>query len=811
MLYSHFIIALRTLRKTKIYTAINLIGLTAGIAAVLLIFRMVKYELSFNKNFQNYDRIGRVVSVEKNPEQGENYSVCIPIPAMDEMQQSIGQFERLSRIYELWASVIIPNPAGGAPLKKIRMETAQTALFVDSNFVKIFDFQWLAGDPNTALSEPNAIVLTKTMAEKCFDQALSAMGNTVLLDNLVPVKVNGIIEDLPDNCDFSFPYLVSYPTVKANADYFFYQEEWGSCSSNNQVYVLLKDPDQLSPANAVLSKVGEKEYTNEETGNRGRVHVLQPLKDLHYSENYQHSGNHRTSRTRLRILSGIGALILIMACFNFINLATAQASLRAKEVGVRKTMGGRREQLTLQFMSETALIVLGAVVLGTGIAYLCLPLLRFISDVPVDWPFFKEPVLWLLVMAIALVVTVLAGLYPALSLAGYQPVKALKNEVVGQGFTGAAVRKSLVVLQFAIAQALIIGAAITIMQLDYIRTCDLGFQPDLVYTFGFNNDSASIARQEVLRNKLQQVPGVLSVSLSSDFPLSGNHWVSNFRFGAHAQDEPYGIHQKFCDPSFQETYGIKLLAGQWLAPSDTMREAVVNFTLLKKLGIADPQEVIGENIRVGGRRVLRIVGVADDFHTGPLQHAHVPLLLSTRKEYYWNVGVKMRPDNLQANIAEIKKIYDVVFPEQIMAGRFLDEDIARFYEDDRRLSAACRGFGLLAILISCLGLFGLATHSAAQRIKEIGIRKVLGASVGNLVGLLAKDFVKLVLIGLALAVPTIGYVMQKWLENFAFHIDIGWQVFLLSGLAAIAVALISVGFQSMRAALANPIDSLKNE
>ncbi len=810
MLYNNLKIALRTLRKNKIYTAINVLGLTVGIAAALLIFRLVNYELSFNKNFKGYDRIVRVIAKVKTPEQGEQKNVCIPIPAMEEIINSVSQFEAIGRIHETWSSITVPNPNGGPPLKKFSTEDPMTAFFADPGLLKVFDYQWLAGDPNTALNEPGTIILTKTWAEKCFGYWEAAIGETVLVDHLIPVQVTGIIEDLPTNCDFTFPYLISYETVKKHADLFFYLGGWGSCSSNNQIYALLQSKDQWATATKALAKVGEKEYTDKTTGVRKKTHIMQPLSELHYDEDLGHSGSHQTSKNRLRILGFIGILILIIACFNFINLATAQATIRAKEVGVRKTLGGRPGQLIGQFMSETGIIVLISVLLGANLASLTAPLLKYVSDVPDSLPFLGSPIILVFLAILAIVITLLAGLYPAFTLASYQPVEALKSKITNKTFGGLSLSKSLVVLQFVIAQALIIGAIITINQLDYIRSQDLGFNKDLVYTFVIGTDSTTQAKQNGLKQRLLQIPTIETVSFSSDQPLSGNTWQSNFRYGSRPEDERYSISLKFCDIDYQKTYGLQLLAGKWLSLSDTMRQAVVNQTLLKKLGIRNPQEVVGQNISLG-RRSLPIVGVTKDFHTHSLHQDHEPLLITSRKAYYWEVGVKIRRDDISASIASIKNVFDQVLPEQVFVGNFLDEDIAQFYQSDDRLSATCKGFGLLAILISCLGLFGLATHAAAQRVKEIGVRRVLGASVSNIIGLLSKDFLALVMVALLIASPIAWYFMDRWLDNFVFRIDIQWWVFVLAGVMAVVIAFLTVSYQSVRAALASPVKSLKSE
>jgi len=577
------------------------------------------------------------------------------------------------------------------------------------------------------------------------------------------------------------------------------------------VYAMLSDPSQMAAANAAVARVGEKEYINKKTGKRMKTHLLQPLSDLHYNELYGNSGSHVIPKSRIHVLSAIGLLILALACFNFINLATAQASLRAKEVGVRKTLGGNRGQLVQQFMSEAGIIVLISVVFGALLATVAAPLLRHVSEVPNETPFLSNPTVLMFLVATAVVVTLLSGLYPSLTLAGFQPVKALRSNASKSMTGGAGLRKSLVVAQFAIAQCLIIGAIITIMQLDYIRTQDLGFKKDLVYTFGFGNDSLSLQRHIALRQTLLQIPNVESVSLSSDQPFSGNTWAGNFRYSDHPEDEAFSTTVKFADEKYQETYGIKMLAGRWVAPSDTMREVVVNRTMLTKLGIQNPEEAIGQDFLLWGSRQLKVVGVTEDFHAHSFRRAHLPLTISTEKQFFSEAGIKIRPTDPAGTVAAIQKAFDQVMPEQVFEGRYLDESIARFYEDDRRLAATCKGFGLLAILISCLGLFGLATHAASQRVKEIGVRKVLGASTTGIIGLLSKDFLSLVILSLLIASPLAYWLMDKWLQDFEFHTKIQWWVFVLTGVLAIVLAFATVSYQSIKAALANPVKSLRSE
>lgn len=811
---------LRSMSRNKVFAGINILGLAVGVAAVLLIYRIVDFELSFNKGFKNYDRIVRIVRYDIYPE-GENWITCVPTSAGDAIQASVPQFEEFSRVRELWPTIAVPDPAGGAPLKKFTQTDGETSFFAEPAFLKILEPTMLAGDPNTALRDAGTVILTQSMAEKCFGNWQSSMNQTVIMDGIVPLVVRGVVADFPTNCDFPIHVLVSYPTLIANGAHYNYDpESWGSCSSNSQAYALLKDVNQWDDAEAVLATVGQKEYNQEARSEKTkRVHHLQALSDLHYNEDLYNSGGRIMTKNRLRVLSFIGLLVLAMACFNFINLSTAQATQRAKEVGVRKTLGVSKGQLIGQFMTETAAVTVISVALGLVLAILGLPLLKLISDVPADAPFLTLPHTWAFLLVLAVAVTLLAGFYPSMVLAGFQPSEALKSNASSKASSSnsffmkghSAVREGLVVFQFAIAAALIVGALVTLAQLDYIRNKDLGFDKNLIYTFNYNNDSTSLTKLDALRQQLAQIPTVESISFCSDHPSSGNIWNTNFAFPSSAEDAQFSLSLKFADEAYMKTYGLRLLAGKWYEPSDTIRHGVVNQTLLKKLGITDPNEVVGQELKLGGRRRVQIVGVVQDFHSHSVHDPLEPILIIPRKQFYYNAGVKIMPTDLASTTAAIQKVFDQIYPEQVFTGRYFDENIAQFYEDENRFSNTCKGFGLLAVFIACLGLFGLSMHAAARRTKEIGIRKVLGASIVGITGMLAKDFLKLVLLSLFIGFPLAWWLMNKWLADFAFHIDITWAVFAMAGTTSVAVAFLTVSFQSVKAALSNPIKSLRSE
>ncbi|MBK6998082.1 MAG: FtsX-like permease family protein [Lewinellaceae bacterium] len=480
-------------------------------------------------------------------------------------------------------------------------------------------------------------------------------------------------------------------------------------------------------------------------------------------------------------------------------------------MGVRKALGGSRGNLFNQFMFETALVVLFSLVGGTLLAWVTSPLLEQISEVPTELPFLSQPIVFAFLSVLGVTVTLLSGFYPALILAGFNPIRALKNDASERSIGGSSVRKGLVVFQFMIAQALVVGTIITLGQLDYVRNMDLGFKKDLVYTFGINGDSLSQTKLAGLKQRLQQIPGVESVAYGSDQPASGSTWANNFAFGRGTEDQKFSTTMKFCDADFQKTYGLELLAGRWLEPSDTAKEYVVNETMLKKVGIKNPEEALGKEVRTGRNQWRPVVGVVKDFHAHSAHRTVEPLLMTNSLKRMYSAGVKITPKNISATTAAIQQEFDATYPEQVFDPTFFDESIAEFYIAENRFSATCKGFGLLAIFISCLGLLGLAAHAAQRRTKEIGVRKVLGASTLGITSLLAKDFLKLVIIAIIIASPIAYYFMDKWLADFAYRIDIQWWMFVTAGVGAIVVATCTVAIQSAKAALANPVKSLRSE
>lgn len=808
---SNLKLAWRALKKHKLYSVINILGLGVGIAAALLIYYIVSFELSYNKTFKNYERIVRICREDFTPEEGTNLTTGVPIPAMGQIVNDYPQFEAACRYREIWSDLAVPDEHGGPHLKKFYMGENAYAVFTEPAFFKIFKWPWLAGDPQ-GLERPNTIVLNKRMAEKCFEQWSTAIGKTLMLDNLIRVEVIGVVDNALPNTDFQIEYWVSWPTFKANADSYFYDETWGSTSSNNQVWALLQPGMSFEAANQAIAAVGKTEYVAD--NNRGtKKHYLQPFEDVHYNEDLGTGIGYTINKKRILVLALIGLLIVVMACFNFINLSTALATERAKEIGIRKTLGSNRQQLIHYFLMETLLVVIMAVGLGVIIAFLATPALGYISAINSGSSIFNDPTLWIFLIGLAMGMALLSGIYPALVLSSFQPVKIFKEIIPQKSRRGFSLRKGLVVGQFIIAQGLILGTVITMSQLAFIRKMDLGFKhEDLVYTFSANYDSTSLSGLPALKQELLSLPMVEAVSFSSDLPASGNTWSSNFALGRGKDDAPFDISLKFCDQDYQQVYGLTMLSGRWFSDNrDSVTEGVLNFTTLKRLGITNTDSVLGSDLRLGGSRFVRIVGVCADFHSHSIHDPLEPILMSPSKKFFYYTGVKIKPEQASSAITAIKKGFDKVNPNITYEGRFFDERIAAFYRAENRFAAFCKGFALLAIILSCLGLFGLASFTVGKRVKEIGIRKVLGCTAEGIVNMIARDFLQLVLVAFFVAMPLTIWLMTKWLDNFVYRINISWWMVASTGVIILLVTFFTVSYHSLKAALTNPVESLRNE
>lgn len=806
MIKNYFKTAWRNITRHKIYAAINISGLAVGIAASILLFIVVKYELSYDTFQPDYNRIYHIAAKIKNPD-GEDFKEGIPYPAYDALRTAFSDVvtgAMYMRNQSQITTLSVNNTAN--PLNKKFIEESGV-FFSDPNFFSIFQYRWLVGNAQV-LKEPGTAVITKKMAEKYFGKWQEAMDGLLKLDNTATVKVAGILDDIPQNTDFPIAVVASYETMKQYPFVYGYNDRWGNVSSNFQAYMLLPENITAASVNKRLLDFSNKHYNANSENPEKEYAFLRPLADVHFDPQIENFGDHITSRSTLWTLSLIGIFIIIMACINFINLSTAQAAGRSKEVGIKKVLGGTQTQLFRQLIGETFIIVLAAVTLAVIIAITCLPYIKHIAFIQENLSLLNVPTI-LFIAIIVIVVTLLAGAYPSLILSGFKPVLALKNKITSANVGGISLRRGLVILQFAISQVLITGTIIAISQMNFVRHANLGFNKETVLVLNSNVDSSVNIRQPAFKQALLSIPGVQYVSFSSDVPSSDRNTSANFAFD-HRPDENFDVYRKLADEDYFKTYGLEIIAGRPYGKSDTLNELVANETLVKKLGINNPQDIIGHELRFGGGWKT-IVGVVKDFNGNSLREAVKPMVIGERNARYNYTGIKLNTSQLNATTKKIETAWNKFFPEYVYKPTFMDDRINDFYKQENQLSLLYKIFAGIAIFISCLGLYGLVSFMAAQRTKEVGIRKVLGASMTNIVYLFSKEFTLLILIAFAVAVPVAYYMMSNWLNNFAYRINISIWVFLLAIVLSIVIAWITVGYKAIKAAIANPVKSLRTE
>ncbi|MGB3849923.1 MAG: ABC transporter permease [Tunicatimonas sp.] len=793
----------RTLRKHQSHTFINVLGLSLGIASCVVIFLVLRYELSFDTFHTNADRVFRVVTTfNRNGEEHNQVGTPQPFPvafAEDFAQEA----EVLTiELYHHWNQVKVGE-------RSIIMEETPnegvTIAFTEPSYFDFFDFPLLTGNPAQVLRQPNEVVITQTVAERLFDDPTQAMGTSLNLDDSLDLKIVGVMEPLPVNTDFPFEMLISHATLGRNQDA---SENWGSVSSDFQVFVM---PNEMVSAGQIedqlpdfLAKYAGEDYNDDKTV------FLQPLSDMHFSPDFSNFMYRSMSREVIWSMALVALLIILTACINFINLATALATKRAREVGVRKVLGSSRRQLIVQFLSEAALITLFAVILGLGLTELAVVQLNSFAEYQnaINLSFTGSTVAFFL--ALTVVVTLLAGLYPAWALTRFPPVQALKNQLSTPARRRFSLRQGLVVFQFGITQILIIGTLVIAYQLRYIEEAPLGFDKEAVVVAHFQEHTPQDL--EEMRNRIASHSGVKHFSLSMSPAMSGSFWISNFYVPGDSSDVDRNAQRQFADEHYLDTYGIQLIAGEGLVPSDTTNRYVVNETFARRLGYDSPADIVGTTISFNGRQNnLPITGVVADYNVASLQQKIGPLVISSGANWYRTMNLKINMRQAQDVLRHVEGVWKDVYPEAPFAYEFLDEAMAQFYASYSRTFTLIQVFSGIAILIGCLGLYGLVTFMAEQKTKEIGVRKVLGATVLNIVSLFSREFLKLVLIAFVLAAPLAYYLMRGWLQNFEYRITLSWSLFAGGIVATLIITLLTVGYRSFRAALANPVDSLRSE
>ncbi|MDB5135220.1 MAG: FtsX-like permease family protein [Mucilaginibacter sp.] len=808
MIRNYIKTAWRNLLRNKSYAAINVIGLAIGIAACLLIFLIVHFETSFDNFHSKKDRIYRVVTAFSNPD-GIHLSSGTPLPIAEGLRIDFPQLKDVAAIFQNDGShYSIGNSSRGEPVKKFKEDEAY---YAEPQFFNIFDFGWLAGDKKTALSDPNTVVLTQDEADKFFGDWHGAMGKIIRYENKTDLKVTGILKNTPANTDFPLKLVISYASVNVKgSDFYGNIHDWVSTFGDHSCFVVLPNNMNAGQFNQNLKAFVKKHKPADYVKDGFQ---LQALGDMHYNTEVGVFSNHPFSKQLIKAISLIGLFLLIIACVNFINLATAQAVNRSKEVGIRKVLGSNRNQLILQFISETLIITLFAVILAILLAEIALPMLNKLLEIQLDSAFIADPVLLLFLLGVVICVTLLSGFYPAMVLSGFNPIAALKNKIVSARTSGISLRRALVVLQFCIAQVLVIGTLVIIHQMDYFKNKSLGFDKDAIITVPFPGDSVNRIKLNTLHDQLLLLPGINDVSYSFASPSDNNGWGSDFKYNNAPKQTNFSAQLKWADAEYFNLYKLQFVAGHPYSKGDTIHGYVVNETLVKKLGVTNPKDAIGKYIKLWDdkKKYAQIVGVVKDFNISSLKNAIQPVLMSSWKDVYQKINIKLEPTNINQTLASVEKLWNSTFPDGIYEYQFLDEKIANFYKSEDQLSQLYKIFAGIAIFISCLGLYGLVSFMAVQRTKEVGIRKTLGASVGSIVYLFSKEFTLLIIIAFGISAPIGWFFMHWWLQDYTYKISMGPGIFILAIVVSVAIAWITVGYKAIMAALANPVKSLRSE
>ncbi|MBD1364263.1 ABC transporter permease [Mucilaginibacter sp. ZT4R22] len=824
MIKNYFKIALRGFRRHKLFTFINIVGLSIGISAALVIYLIVHFDFTFDKFHKDSERVYRVTTdYSFAGEVGHNGGVTMALaPALSAEATGIEQVAPFYIYNEV--NVLVPN--GSSADNKLKKQSG--IIFAEGHYFNIFEYKWVAGNRKTALKDPNTVVLTTKQAKLYFPKLdyTDMMGKQIIYDDSLKTTVTGIVEPFKNRSDFTAHDFISF--ITGTTDHYikdnFEVAEWGSTNSASQLFIKLAPTASAAKLEKQLNAMLKK-HNPPKPENKGNTQglSLQRISDLHFDQVYGGLDGVRTaSKTTLYGLLVIAAFLLILGCINFINLTTAQASQRAKEIGIRKTMGSRRSQLIMQFLSETFLITLFAVIISVAIAPVILKLFADFVPEGISVNILAQPDLVGFLILLTLLVSGLSGFYPALVLSGYKPVMVLKNQSVSNSSKSrnAWLRKSLTVTQFVIAQFFIMATLLVSKQIYYALHKDLGFKKDAIVNISTPYKSMNTDKQQVFMNKIRAIAQIQLMSVGGAPPSSGNTNSTMVTYKDGKKEIKIDLQQKFADENYLNVYQIKLLAGRNLRSTDTAGagNTLINNTYAKALGFRNPNDAIGKQLDYNDKQKT-IVGVTADFYQKSLHSPIKPLAILQPGNRKWNnrtFHIALKPQTAggtewKTAIAGFEKIWKEVYPDEDFEYTFYDENIAKFYTAEQHTSQLLTWATGLSIFISCLGLLGLAIYTTSQRTKEIGVRKVLGASVAQIVTLLSTELIWLIVLAFVVVTPIAYYAMQKWMENFADRTAISWWIFALSGGGMLTAALFTLSFQTVKAAVANPVRSLRSE
>lgn len=789
-------IALRNLWKNKSYTLINILGLSIGMASCILIFIFIRFQLSFDEGYKNQNRIYRVVTDWKY-NSFDDYSSGVPIPFTAAARNEIAGIEKIGAIAKGGNVIHVKDEEGKEIIK-----TREDFYYAEPEFFEILQIDWQYGKPSEALKEPNTVALSQATAIKYFGNTQNAVGKSITIGSKTELKVTGVFQDMPQNSSFPLKIVISYKNFSERNS-----TCWDCTSSGNNSYVLLKEGMKSSDLEEMLTKFNKIHYADQNIAGNQK-NRLQPLKEIHFSELYDNFANLTISKHQIYGLSVIGLFLICTACINFINLSTAQAVNRSKEVGVRKVMGGNRRQLIVQFLTETVAIVVIALLFACMLCELAIPSMQNLFKNQMSFSLFAHPVIFVFMALLVVFVSFLAGFYPAMIISGFNPALAIKNKVALNN-NGLSLRKILVVVQFAITIILIIGTLVIVRQMEYLQQKPLGFSSDAVAMVGIPGDSTSVSRRDIFKEKVLQIPGVQLLSYCQSPPLSQDVNSTDFTFNG-VKNHDFEVRVCTADENYFELFDLKIIAGKVFTKSDTTNGYVVNETFLKKVGIVNPQDAIGKIIKASNVNIP-IVGVVKDYNDKSLKENISGLVISSDKDQYWRAAIKLDGEHMLPAMKQIEALWNVTFPTSVYDSGFVDERINSYYESEAVMGILFKVFAGIIIFISFIGLFGLISFVAAQRTKEVAIRKVLGASTFELVKMLNGSFLVMVFLANLVAWPLAYLFVSKWLSTFAYRIELSIWPFVLAMCISMLITLITVSIRSYKAARANTIDALKYE
>ena len=817
MLKNYFLVALRNFWRHKTFSLINILGLAIGISASLVIFLIVSYDFSFDHFEKDRDRIYRISSLFNiSGETLRNSGVCYPLPQAMAKEvsgiQSIATFKTADEVTKV--AVAYPYVQNPTIFRKQNDIT-----YADTAYCSLLGYTWLAGSPSNALSSPYALVLTETSAKTYFPGLpyTQILGKHVVFADSINTTVTGVLQDLRGHTDFYCKTIISYATLLTKRMQPEGFTEWGGTTSASQLFVKMAPGASVKNLAAQLQRIYDK-HNKPAAGTHDTGSFLPvPLKDLHFASDFGifDQTTRVAHKPTLYGLMAVGIFLLLLASINFINLTTAQAAQRAREIGIRKAMGSQRLQLALQFLNETFLLTL----IATGVSILLTPLLLkvFADFIPKEVQFSvrQQPAILLFLLALVIVVSLLSGAYPALVLSGFKPIVVLKNQWAGGVRTrGVWLRKTLTVSQFVIAQVFIIATILVARQISYALNKELGYKKDAILSFS-TPWAQDAAKRRVLAQKLSAIPGIVLISNSSAPPASGGTNTTDVKFNDGKKEVRTQLQCLYADTNYIRLFHINLLAGTNISACDTTSQVVVNATYARLIGFRDLRKAVGAQINYNDR-MLRIVGVAADFYQTSLHKAIRPLGILNGTFISHDFDIALPKQNAAGTawkgiIKQLEGAYKSIYPEDDFDYQFFDESIANFYTQEKNISRLLLWATGLAIFISCLGLLGLVIYITNERTKEIGVRKVIGASVTQIIVLLSTDFMKLIGVAILIAMPIAWWGSHQWLQNFAYHADLSWWIFASGAAALLLVALAVLCIRAYKAAIANPVNSLRSE